>query len=92
MTRTSEPASALASRATSRERMSWYFGAFILAERGRFTHSWMPWKRPPLITSDSGGASMCSRPLPAVIHWVSPLVMVPPPPWESWWSKVPSMM
>ncbi|CAM5743374.1 hypothetical protein SALBM311S_01161 [Streptomyces alboniger] len=44
------------------------------------------------MTRDSGGASMCSRPEPAVIHWVSPLVMVPPPPWLSWWSKMPSMM
>jgi hypothetical protein len=31
-------------------------------------------------------------PPPAVIHWVSPLVIVPPPPWESACSKVPSMM
>ena len=26
--------------------------------------------------------SMCSRPEPAVIHWVSPSVIVPPPPWR----------
>jgi hypothetical protein len=31
-------------------------------------------------------------PAPAVIHCVSPLVIDPPPPWESWWSKTPSMM
>jgi len=31
-------------------------------------------------------------PEPAVIHWVSPSVIVPPPPNESWWSKMPSMM
>lgn len=73
-------------------RMSWYLGAIILSRAGRFTHSWSPWKRPPDITSCSGGASMCSSPEPAVIHWVSPLVMVPPPPWLSWWSKIPSMM
>ncbi len=33
---------------------------------------------------------MCSSPEPAVIHWVSPLVMRPPPPFESWCSKTPS--
>ena len=92
MTRTSAPASAEVSSCTSPERMSWYFGSFILASRGRFTQSWMPWNRPPFCTSHSGGASMWSRPEPAVIHWVSPLVIVPPPPWESWWSKTPSMM
>ena len=27
---------------------------------------------------------MWRRPLPAVIHWVAPSVMTPPPPWESW--------
>jgi hypothetical protein len=72
--------------------MSWYLGAFHFASRGRFTQSWMPWKRPPDMTSDSGGASMWSSPEPAVIHWVSPLVIVPPPPWESWCSKTPSIM
>ncbi len=35
---------------------------------------------------------MCRMPAPAVIHWVSPLVIVPPPPFESWCSKIPSMM
>ena len=30
--------------------------------------------------------------MPAVIHWVSPSVIRPPPPCESWWSKIPSMM
>ena len=45
-----------------------------------------------LVTSHSGGASMCSSPDPAVIHWVSPSVIVPPPPLLSWWSKTPSMM
>ena len=45
-----------------------------------------------LITSASGGLSMCSRPDPAVIHWVSPSVMTPPPPSESECSKVPSSM
>ncbi|CAM5341908.1 hypothetical protein SMICM304S_02206 [Streptomyces microflavus] len=34
---------------------------------------------------------MCSSPDPAVIHWVSPFSMVPPPPLESWWMKVPSI-
>ena len=59
---------------------------------GTFIHSCRPWKRPPDTTSDSGGVSMCSRPLPAVIHCVSPLLIVPPPPWVSWWMNVPSMM
>jgi hypothetical protein len=31
-------------------------------------------------------------PEPAVIHWVSPLVMRPPPPVESWCWNVPSIM
>ncbi len=35
---------------------------------------------------------MCRMPAPAVIHCVSPLVMTPPPPLESWCSKIPSMM
>ena len=35
---------------------------------------------------------MCKMAAPAVIPWVSPLVMRPPPPFESWWSKIPSMM
>ena len=44
------------------------------------------------MTSCSGGVSMCRMPAPAVIHWVSPLVITPPPPLESWCSKVPSIM
>ena len=35
---------------------------------------------------------MCRIPAPAVIHWVSPLVMTPPPPFESACSKTPSIM
>jgi len=35
---------------------------------------------------------MCRIPPPAVIHWVSPLVIRPPPPLESWWRNTPSMM
>ena len=31
---------------------------------------------------------MCRMPAPAVIHCVSPLVMTPPPPLESWCSKI----
>ena len=38
---------------------------------------------PPEALVASGGASMCRMPWPAVIHWVSPLVIVPPPPLES---------
>ena len=59
---------------------------------GRFTHSWKPWNSPPLITSASGGFSMWRMPAPAVIHWVSPLVINPPPPFESLCWKVPSIM
>ncbi len=44
------------------------------------------------MTSCSGGASMCRMPEPAVIHWVSLLVIEPPPPSESWWSMIPSIM
>jgi hypothetical protein len=32
------------------------------------------------------------NPAPAVIHWVSPSVMSPPPPLESWCRKIPSIM
>ena len=92
MTRTSAPASYDVRRATWPDRMSWYFGETIFSSRGRFTHSWMPWNSPPCCTSHSGGVSMWRMPAPAVIHWVSPLVIEPPPPWESWWSKTPSMM
>ncbi|CAM5267529.1 hypothetical protein STENM223S_00964 [Streptomyces tendae] len=92
MTRSRAPPSGEVSSWTLPLRMSWYLGAIILSLAGRFTHSWSPWNSPPDITSCSGGASMCSRPEPAVIHWVSPLVMVPPPPLESWWSKIPSTM
>ena len=35
---------------------------------------------------------MCRIPAPAVIHCVSPFVMSPPPPFESWCSNVPSIM
>ena len=35
---------------------------------------------------------MCRIPAPAVIHWVSPFVITPPPPFESLCSKVPSIM
>jgi hypothetical protein len=31
-------------------------------------------------------------PAPAVIHWVSPFVITPPPPFESLCSNVPSIM
>ena len=44
------------------------------------------------MTSHSGGFSMWRMPAPAVIHWVSPFVIVPPPPFESWCSNVPSIM
>jgi hypothetical protein len=29
---------------------------------------------------------------PAVFHWVAPSVISPPPPWESWCWKMPSIM
>ena len=92
MTRSSAPPSAEDSSATCRARMSWYRGGVIFSRDGRFTHSWKPWNRPPLTTSSSGGASMCRMPPPAVIHWVSPSVISPPPPLESWCWNVPSMM
>ena len=44
------------------------------------------------MTSSSGGVSMCRMPAPAVIHWVAPFSMMPPPPWLSWCRKVPSIM
>ena len=61
-------------------------------DRGRFTHSWKPWNRPPEMTRCSGGTSMCKIPAPAVIHCVSPLVIRPPPPFESECWNSPSMM
>src|SRR5205823_4382623 len=48
--------------------------------------------RPRGTTSFSGGVSMWRMPPPAVIHWVAPSVMTPPPPCESWCWRVPSMM
>lgn len=39
-----------------------------------------------------GGVSMCRMPPLAVIHWVAPFSMIPPPPWESWGWKVPSIV
>ena len=72
--------------------MSWYRGGAHFCERGRLTHSWMPWNSPPLTTSASGGFSMCRMPAPAVIHCVSPFVITPPPPLESACSNVPSIM
>src|SRR3954453_14123364 len=92
MTLSSAPPSGLASRTDSRARRSWYRGSAHFRARGWFTHSCRPWKSPPDTTSASGGFSMCRTPPPAVIHWVSPLLIVPPPPWESACSKVPSMM
>ena len=47
---------------------------------------------PPAALVMSGGVSMCRIPPPAVIHWVSPLVIRPPPPLESWWRITPSIM
>src|SRR5690606_7724576 len=52
----------------------------------------MPWNSPPEATRCSGGRSMWRMPEPAVIHWVSPLVITPPPPCESWCSMIPSIM
>ena len=48
-----------------------------------------PVEQTPDATRSSGGRSMCSNPEPAVIHWVSPLVINPPPPWESACSERP---
>ena len=92
ITRSSAPPSAVLSRVASPARRSWYLGSSHLSARGRFTHSCRPWNSPPLATRCSGGRSMCSSPPPAVIHWVSPFVITPPPPCESWCSKMPSMM
>src|SRR3712207_7833762 len=43
---------------------------------GRLTQSWNPWNSPPEATSHAGGFSMCRIPAPAVIHCVSPFVIV----------------
>ncbi len=83
MTRTSAPASEDASNVTSLPRRSWYRGGVHFSALGRLTQSWIPWNRPPLATRCSGGFSMWRIPAPAVIHWVSPLVITPPPPFES---------
>ena len=63
-------------------------GAAHFSAFGRLTHSCTPWKSPPLSTRCSGGFSMWRIPAPAVIHWVSPFVITPPPPFESWCSKI----
>ena len=62
--------------------MSWYRGGTHFWAAGRLTQSWIPWNSPPLAISSSGGFSMCRIPAPAVIHWVAPLVIRPPPPVE----------
>ena len=92
MTRSSAPPSGELSSFTWPARMSWYRGWVIFSVAGRFTQSWKPWNRPPFMTTSSGGSSMCRMPPPAVIHCVSPLVIRPPPPLESWWRKIPSIM
>ena len=48
--------------------------------RRRFTHNCTPSNRPPDITKSSGGVSICRIPEPAVIHWVAPSSIIPPPP------------
>ena len=47
--------------------------------------------KPPLLSSVAADG-FALMPEPAVIHWVAPLVMSPPPPVESWCPKVPSIM
>ena len=59
---------------------------------GRLTHNCTPWNRPPFATICSVGISECTMPAPAVIHWVAPSVMRPPPPFESRCSSSPSIM
>ena len=49
-------------------------------------------EQPPPELVASGGISSCRIPAPAVIHWVAPSVIRPPPPVESWCSTAPSMM
>ena len=88
MTRTSAPPSRDETSATSLRPEVLVARRGPLLAAGRLTHSWNPWNRPPLTTSASGGFSMWRIPAPAVIHWVSPLVMTPPPPFESLCSNV----
>ena len=92
MMRTNAPPSSDDNSLTSPPSIAWYLGVANLSFFGRFTHNWMPWKVPPLSTSSAGGVSMCRIPDPAVIHWVAPSVIRPPPPCESWWAKRPSIM
>ncbi len=90
-TRTSAPPSSEVSMVRSWPCRSWYCGAMRFFARGRLIHSCRPWNRPPDSTSAAGGVSMCRRPSPAVMYWVPPSSMVPPPPCESWWMNCPSM-
>ena len=56
----------------SSDLISWYRGGDILSARGRFTHSWSPWTRPPSRRIRSAGSSEWTMPAPAVIHCTSP--------------------
>src|SRR5438045_582619 len=58
MTRRSAPPSGDGASATGPARMSRYRAGENFKADGRLTHSWNPWKRPPLVTSHSGGVSM----------------------------------
>ena len=89
MTRSSAPPSGeRQQRRPARRGCPGSAGSAIFWLLGRLTQSWTPWNSPPLTTSASGGVSMCRMPPPAVIHWVSPSVITPPPPLESWCSKI----
>src|SRR5215472_7479575 len=67
-TRTCVPSSSVTSGISS-AFTSWYRGAVIFREEGRFAHNWKPCMRP---AESPLGISWWMIPLPAVIHWTSP--------------------
>ncbi len=83
MRRTSAPPSADESNVSSSAVIAWYRGGVRFSAAGRLTQSCTPWVRPPERTNASVGTSSCRIPEPAVIHWVSPSPITPPPPLES---------
>ncbi|SKW03499.1 Uncharacterised protein [Mycobacteroides abscessus subsp. abscessus] len=58
MIRTRAPPSGELTSVVCAPSIAWYAGVRNLSRAGRLTHSWMPWKVPPLSTNSAGGVSM----------------------------------
>src|SRR5260221_7555445 len=90
MSRTSAPPSSDDSSTRLSLVMAWYRGGVNFSDDGRFTQSCTPCDGPPLRNACSDGTSSWRMPPPAVIHCVSPSLITPPPPLESWCEISPS--